>query len=69
MSKRRGCPPAPTGGYRDRLRIVTTTAVATSVSWSCQSSLACPAPAGTGIRIPKVTDPWAVTRRTGAQLR
>jgi hypothetical protein len=56
-------------GYRDRPRIVTTVAVATFVSCSCQSSLACPAPAGTGRRIAKVTDPWAVIRRTAAQLR
>jgi hypothetical protein len=56
-------------GYRDRLRIVTTTAVATSVPCSCQSNLACPAPAGTGMRIAKVPDPRAGIRRMAAQLR
>jgi hypothetical protein len=63
-----GCPDG-ISGYRDRPRIVMTTAVATSVPCSCQSSLACPAPAGTGMRIAKVTDRWAAIRRMAAQLR
>lgn len=63
-----GCPDG-ISGYRDRPRIVTTEAAATSVPCSCQSSLACPAPAGTGMRIAKVTDPWAAIRWMAAQLR